>query len=175
MRQVPLTWNTVPPLWRANCSSASLLSAVAGQVFLARDQGRNDGAAIDVAQLAQARHQHAQVVRLGQVVGHDARRRQRVGLRMPTVPLLTGRHWVADAEKPEKRCSGSPGLSTDSGITLNSTSARPALCVFGAPGRRPGRRPPSAARAAAAATAAPICASRSGLRTSSLSESAPSA
>ena len=42
-----------------------------------------------------------------------------------TLPLDSGRHCAADAEKPEKRCSGSPGLSTESGMTLKRTSARP--------------------------------------------------
>ena len=32
---------------------------------------------------------------------------------------------LAEAEKPEKRCKSSPGLSTDKGMTLNSISARP--------------------------------------------------
>jgi hypothetical protein len=87
-----------------------------------------------------------------------------------TVPFDSGRHCAAEAEKPEKRCSGSPGLSTESGMTLKSTSARPPLACSVA------TRPPTWPAPTVSGPrwrnshCAPICARRSGLRTSSLSE-----
>ena len=48
-------------------------------------------------------------------------------LRMRSEPLDEGRHWQTETVKPEKSCSGVPGLSTESGMTLNCTSARPSL------------------------------------------------
>ena len=86
------------------------------------------------------------------------------------MPLDSGRHCAADAEKPEKRCSGSPGLSTDSGITLNSTSARPPLRVLGRDQAADLAGADGQRSALPNSHCAPICASRSGLRTSSLSE-----
>ena len=72
------------------------------------------------------------VARVGEVAGTDARQGQRVGGRRSrpcrAIPAGTAH---AEAEKPEKRCSGSPGLSTDSGMTLNSTSARPPSACCG--------------------------------------------
>ena len=133
MRQVPAGWNTVPPLARANASSAAgVVDAVARQVLLAGDQVAKRRLRVDLAQDAQAGDEDLRVARIGEVAGADARRRERIGARdLDRCRVDSGRHCAADAEKPEKRCSGSPGLSTESGMTLKSTSARPPLRVLG--------------------------------------------
>jgi hypothetical protein len=80
MRHVPAGWNTVPPLLRANASSAGRRRrVVAGQVLLAGDEAAERRLRVDLAQEPQAGDEHARVVRIGEVAGADPRRRERIG------------------------------------------------------------------------------------------------
>ena len=121
-------WNTVPPLARANASSAAgVVDAVARQVLLAGRRDRETPAA-HRSRAACAGRRRASCASPGsvEVARRDPRRRERIGRprsrRCRATPDGTAH---TDAVKPEKRCSGSPGLSTDSGMTLNWTSGRP--------------------------------------------------
>ena len=102
----------------------------------------------------------------------SAARRARIGRSdRAAVRATRGWHCHTAAVKPGYACSGSPGLSTDSGITLNCTSGRPSTRMLACTRRRrPGRRPPSAGPTAANSHSKPMPASCSGLRTSSLSD-----
>ena len=102
--------------------------AVAGQVLLAGDEAAKRRLRVDLAQHARGprRAPWRRADRSGSRRGCAAARAGRRS-RSRRCRVDSGRHCAADAEKPEKRCSGSPGLSTESGMTLNSTSARPPL------------------------------------------------